>query len=233
MEDPKGFETTVLRRLSSLEEHLINNIVIAQDINRTFSGRTAHQLIQALQTPLSVDDRNMKLILSEFTKQLSNFNESCKNLDIGRAMAEMKFIGKKLQAIEERMEKITNEGIDRNVRLDFSIDGYKMTKKFLYDRVEEDEEVIKKREEDLMKTLLDSFTARESIVLCMRVGLVGEKQNTYGTIGDKYKICASRAREIYMKCVRKLRKEPMLTMVKKIDNTRLNKVVFETEEGEE
>jgi hypothetical protein len=117
-------------KLNKLEQHLINLILPIQGITQVLrnSGHI-QRVIELLEKPISIDDRFFKEILLDIAKMIEQFKEYAEKLDLQQTLSEIKYIGNRLNKIESDISHMKNEGIKRNVSLEFKCDGYELVKK--------------------------------------------------------------------------------------------------------
>jgi hypothetical protein len=152
---PSDFETNVLRRLSNLETHIINTIVPLQKVANAVGDRNIlNDLIHLTNSPLKIDNRDLKCLLDDFRKSMNEFRKDLEKVEILLNLAEIKFIGQKIAEIFQEINKIAENGITKEVKLDLFCDGYRLIK---------DEEKIamlpkKKEKKDILDEIIKSFS---------------------------------------------------------------------------
>lgn len=219
----------VIRRLSNLETHIINLIIPIQNISKVLtSSADIHFLLDALQKPLKIDDTRLNNRLKEFQDMMvkfelkvDEFDGKTETIDIVKTFGEIKYIGKRLKEIEEKIGRIQEEGIKKQVDLNFSCDGYELVKKT--SNYEKDDELEKK---DLVKYALESLKNEESYVLVHRLGLDGEKEKTFAKIATKMKKSSSWIATLYNRALRKLRHPSRIEKVRACNNKKLQLAVL-------
>lgn len=216
------FEVKVIRRLSNLEQHIINLIVPVQYLtNLLKSDDYIKDLIIIQQTPIQIDDRGLRTVLREFYEKFDNYENFVKEFSSEKTLSEIKYIGKRLNEIEGMLENIKEKGIKKNVELNFRCDGYELVQKPLsYDVTEPKAEKIdsEKKTKDLLKTLND----KESSVLIHTYGLLNAKKKTPKEIAKMFNQKSSeQIRKIKLKAIYKCRHKSRNKFVKFIDNEEL------------
>lgn len=220
---------TVMRRLANLETHLINLIVPIQGITQTLTTPGhSKDLVNLLSKPMLIDDRSLRghlqefrLAITEFKKEMEAFKEDVGKLNLSQTLSEIKFIGKRLDGIEKALSEMNEKGINKNIQLEFSVDGYQLVRKPVsYDRNDPIEEP-----KDDLKKLLDTLTEREAKVLMHRFGLLGEKKKTHKAVGLIFKVSRERIRQIESRGLRKLRLSARRNLVDKITHKELKKSI--------
>jgi len=187
-----------------------------------------HTLLDVIKRPLQVDDRRLSAVLQEFRgsmlgfeKKMDEFNDKCNALDVSQTYSEIKYIGKRLKEIEEKLAKIQEEGIKKKVDLSFSCDGYDLVKK--PSNYHKDDELEPK---DLLKYTLESLSEREAYVIVHRLGLDGEKEKTFKKIALAMHITGSRVSTLYSRALRKLRHPSRASKVQACNCKKLQVAVF-------
>lgn len=211
------------RKLSLLEQHVINLIIPIQDICKIFKDTNRlNGLVDLLSKPLKVDTRQLESSSAQIRESSNSFKEDIKDLDIKRTFDEIKYIGKRLNDIEVTLSKIKEEGVSKNVQLDFTVDGYQMVKKPLDYRKDD---LIEDPNKNLVE-LLDTLSEREKKVLIYRIGLFGEEKKTLKQVGEIFGITGEPVRQCYNKAIRKLRHPSKKKMLDKVSNPKLKKEIF-------
>src|SRR5882672_4886177 len=226
----------ILRRLDKLDTHIINMIVPFNKIQ---------PLIDLFSKPLTIDDRKLTGLLAGFRMSIMELIQAIKMEDLSklkdelnpiiemgrslsRTMGEIKFIGKRLFEIEEKLKEISEKPFRKEVELSFRCEGYELVRKPNNYIKEQEKQPLS--DDDNLKRLLDSLTERERKVLIHRIGLLGEKNKTFVAIGKIFGLTGSRIREIYLKSLRRLRHPSRKKMFDEISEKRLRDVVLGTDE---
>lgn len=206
------------RKISNLEQHLINLVVPIQGISKLFrSSDLAERLVETFSKPIQIDDRALKKYLDEFYEKMLKF---AVDRDLSQAFAEIKYIGNRLNKIEETLCKIQSAGIKKTLDVALSVDGYEMVKK----PKNYEECPIEDPNKDL-EDLLDTLHEKEKIAVIHRLGLKGEKPKTYEAVGDVLNLTKERARQLYSKGIRKMRDPKRRNLLVKVKNDKLRKEV--------
>jgi len=214
----------ILRKLSVLEQHIINLIIPIQNISTALrSPSDIHQILKLLQKPLTIDDRRISYLIEEFRKTIDHFESGKDKLDIVQTLSEIKYIGKRLNQIEETLSKMEKEGIKKNINLDISCDGYELVKK---PRNFDKEEAVKDPHEDIQEILESLKNTKEGNIIIHRLGLLGHGKKTYTAIGKIMNLSKERCRQIYCKALRKLRHSTRVGKVKACSHIELKKEVL-------
>lgn len=218
----------IWRKLSVLEQHIINLIIPIQNISTALrSPSDIHHLLRLLQQPLSIDDSRLSRVLEEFRKALGQFETGIYKIDLVQTLSEIKYIGKRLNQIEETLSKMEKDGIKKNIQLDFSCDGYEMVKKPAnYDKEEIAADPQSNPDEQIKEILLSLKNKKEANMVIYRMGLLGCKKKTYADIGLIMKLSRERCRQIYCKALRKLRHPSRIEKVKSCNHIELKKEVL-------
>ncbi len=213
----------IIRRLSLLEQHVINLILPIQDICKIFKDTNRlNGLIELLSKPLQVDTRHLETSSKMVRESSLEFQEQLKNLDLKKTFDEIKYIGKRLNEIELVLIKLEKDGISQNVQLDFTMDGYRMVKKPLH---HDPQEQIEDPNKNLIE-LLETLSEREKKVLIHRLGLLGEEEKTFREIGEMFDITSEPCRQNYNKAIRKLRHPSRKKMMQSITSIKLKKAIY-------
>lgn len=211
-------EDEILERLRKLEHHIINLNVALQ---------SANHLAELINKPLSVDDRHLAYILAEIKRTVGDFKEQSEKIDIKQTFNEIKYIGKRLDAIEKDIASMKETGVKKNIHLDFTLDGYEMVRKSK-NYAEEMEENVNKKEIDNeidIKDVLNTLQPKEAKALMFRFGLLKCKKGTYEWVGKQLKVSKERARLIVDKALRKLRHPIRIEKVKILTHKELRTAV--------
>ncbi len=193
-------------KLAMLEQHVINLIIPIQNISSILRSNGSIEelktLLKLFSQPMKIDDRQLINSFKEFNTNLTEFREEMKNIEDGNKFGELKYIGNRLKNIEESIANIKEEGLKKEVKLNFTCDGYEMVKKTISH--DETEPKLDGTIDKLTK-ILNVLTERERKILVNRLGLAGEKPKTYGALSIQYKASPERCRQIFNKSIRKLR----------------------------
>ncbi len=182
-------------------------------------------LLSHVSKPLLVDDRGLAMVLQQLTEKITNITIDMEQLDISKTLAEIKYIGNRLNKIEKDISAIKDEGIKKNIHLALTCDGYEMRKKINpFDKMLEDEKKVDPAEN--IKLLLGTLTAREASVISHRLGLLGESKKTWENVGKEINLGKERARVIYNKALRILRHSSRRHLVESITHIALRKEII-------
>lgn len=219
----------VIRRLVNLETHIINLILPIQNISAVLkSSADIHFLLDLLQKPLKVDDvrlanrlKEFQDVMVKFELKVDEFDGKTKSIDIVQTFSEIKFIGKRLKEIEEKIETIKEDGIKRKIDLNFSCDGYELVKK--PSNYQKDDDL---KPQDLLKYVLESLSQKEAYIVSHRLGICGEKEKTFKKISMMMKISATSVSSVFSKAIRKLRHPSRCEKVRMCNCKNLQIAVF-------
>lgn len=216
----------IVRRLQNLENHVINFILPVQEISRFVGDRNVLNDIRHLTSQhLTIDDRDLRKLLIEFRNSMKEFKDQSENLDITNTLGEIKYIGKRLNEIENSISEIKKDGITSKISLNISQDGYDMIKK--PKNIEVLEPIKESESKDIIEEVLKELNPRERLALVHRYGLFGEKKKTYVAVGKElHGISNERARQIIMKALRKLRHPKRKSLVNMLTNKELRKDIL-------
>ncbi len=193
---------------------------ITENLNQHWHSITL--LLSHVSKPLTVDDRGLAHTLHNFRDDISKFISDFKELDIAKHICEIKYIGKRLNKIEETLSQIKEKGLTKNIQLDFTIDGYEMVKKpIAYNPKDQIE-----KPNDILDELLKTLSNRESQTIIHRFGLFGQKKKTYDEIGAIFGTTSESVRQTLSKALRKLRHPNRKKLMEKVTHSALRKEVF-------
>jgi len=181
-------------------------------------------LLNIVKHPLVIDDRGLAHVVRQITEKLESIKEEIKNLDLVQILGEIKYIGNRLNNIENMISEMKEEGISKKIHLDLTCDGYEMRRKVNpYDKALEEEKSVDpdKSVEDLLNTLLP----RESLIIVHRLGLLGQKKKTLKGIGEIVGVDKERVRQIYLRGMKKLRHPTRKHLVSNITHVSLRKAI--------
>jgi DNA-directed RNA polymerase sigma subunit (sigma70/sigma32) len=200
---------------------------LSQHFERVINNLNEHwgainDLLNWISQPVRLDDRNLRSVCNDLRSVCNDLSDKIDTCDISQALEEIKFIGKRLNAIEKDISKIKNEGLRKKINLEFRCDGYELVKKQInYDPTEPIEDP------DLsVKELLQTITERERNILVSRFGLFGSEERTLESIGIKIHLSAGRVRMILDKTLRKLRHKSRAQLVSKLPVGNLKKEIL-------
>jgi RNA polymerase primary sigma factor len=198
----ESLEKLVNRKLSNLEQHVINLIIPIQNLQRVLSSTDYIKNLESFQNkPINIDDRKLRELLNEFDKKIKSYETFVENLSSKQTISEIKYIGKRLLEIQQKLEIIEKEGFRKEIKLNFECDGYELVKKSKYFDKNEEKEIP--NGENHVLNLLNTLSDREKFVIIHRLGLLGEKGKTYKDIGKLIGVSGDRVRQIFIKGIRK------------------------------
>lgn len=216
----------ILEKLALLENHIINLIIPIQSIGNILkSPNDIQTLINLLNRPIRIEEGKFIDMLSEFKQYAEEFKQDIKELgklELSNTFNEIKYIGKRLNEIENKLGKICKDGIDKHVKVDLTLDGYPMVKKTIYHEEDDPVEYPCEAMESLLKTLKDE----EKWAIIYRCGLHNENRCTYEKLGKILGVTRERARQIYIKAIRKCRHPSRSKFVEKINHPKLFKEIM-------
>ncbi len=202
-----------------------------QHLERIFNNLNQHWssiqlLLGAVSKPLIIDDRGLANCLKKFTEDMCKFMDEMRTFDFAQSAAEIKYIGKRLNEIEEMIRGIKEQGIEKKVRIDLTLDGYEMVRKKKVDELFEEEKDKFVNVDAQVENILKTLAKREAEVLIHRIGLLGEKKKTLQEVGDKIGLSRERVRAIQSKALRKLRQPTRIEMVRNCGHLHLQEEVL-------
>ncbi len=137
--------------------------------------------------------------LREFRKEI---HTDLKNDSVAGTL---KFMAKAIHELQYAVNKINEEGIKKNIRLDLTMDGYEMVKR-KGPKIDLENDIKEEINEELATVaLLDTLSIIEKSVLCHRYGLLGEKRKTLKATGKCVNLSPERIRQIESRALRKSR----------------------------
>lgn len=163
-------------------------------------------LLDCVSKPLVVDDRGLKVVFNgivdkvlDMDSKLDETKESIKEINIVQALAEIKFIGKKQNEINERLgaiEKLISEqSEEKKIKLSFTCDGYELKKATLEE----------KEPDYYIHKLLSYVTVEERVIICKRLGLLGYNKQTIASIAREIQHSHEATATKYRRGMRKCR----------------------------
>jgi DNA-directed RNA polymerase sigma subunit (sigma70/sigma32) len=198
-------------------ERIINNL------NQHWSS--IQLLLGHVSKPLLVDDRGLAKVLVEFKQYMQQIFEEMKSLDLCRMSNEIQFIGKRLYEIENHLKSFSEKGIDKNISLNFTCEGYQLIKKDRnIDKIDiKSTDVL---DDEIIIKILDLLTKKEKDVLMHRVGILGKTRKTFSDIASIVHISAERCSKIYKKVLVKLRHPSRRSLIEQCTHIKLRKEIL-------
>ena len=177
-------------------------------------------LLSSVSKPLLIDDRGLQSCLHQIRDQAGiilhqyeSITESMKTLDITTNLAEIKYIGKRLSAIESDIQEIKNKGIKQKVKLNFIVDGYELVEKT--DKHDVLEPVSKEEEKmDPMDRVLSMIPENYKTAIKLRLAIDGGRNRTFIEVGKIMKVSSSTARQYFRRGIRSLRQPSKIQMAR-------------------
>lgn len=124
MKESEDELSNIKRKLSSLEQHVINLILPIQELrNLLGTGEYLSNLQCLLNQPIQVDDRALRIYLDKF---LTTNKEQLKLLqehNFSHTLGEIKYMNARLKSIEEKLATIEKDGIKREISLSVKTDN--------------------------------------------------------------------------------------------------------------
>jgi RNA polymerase sigma factor (sigma-70 family) len=202
-----------------------------QHLERIFNNLNQHWhsiqlLLGHVSKPLVIDDRGLANVLKKFTEDLGNFMDEMRKFDFAQAAAEIKYIGKRVNGIEQLIQDIKTQGVEKKVRVDLTLDGYEMVRKKKLNEIFEDEKETFVNVDAQVENILKTLEKREAEVLIHRFGLLGEKKKTLETTGEIIGLTRESIRRIVAKALRKLRHPVRVELVHNCDHLVLKEAVL-------
>lgn len=193
-------------RLSSLCTHVIQAIY---RLDTKIPVDRMDQFSELLQKPLKVDDKNLISRIKDFHTIVNELS----NLDVMKSLGELKFIGKKIHAVEEKLDKLIESGTVHNVGLEFKVDGYTLVKRPLnYDKTERIEPSYHDEETILA---FGEYPEDERDIVRKFLGICGREKRTFKRIAIDLDKGKNRVSQIYHKFMRIIAYNKKSTVIKK------------------
>jgi DNA-directed RNA polymerase sigma subunit (sigma70/sigma32) len=139
----------------------------------------------------------------------------------------LEFVGRKSHEIEAKLDLMMKSGISKNIRLDFTCEGYEMVKKKVkLDTIDLPE--MKEIEPDThLNALLNTLLKREKEVLEYRYGLNQKPKLTLDGTAKKFNLTSRETvRRIHAKAIGKCRHPSRLILVHNLSNCELKKDIL-------
>jgi len=164
-------------------------------------------------------------VLSDLHKCQKEIADEIKDINLKQAFSEIKYIGNRLKSIEESIAEIKEKGIKKQIRLDFTCDGYEMAKVQSKKDNVDNLKLPEKNPDANVKILLDTLLEKESIILCKRLGLLGMKKSTFVSIGKDLNLSEVRVGMLYRRALHKCSHPSKRHLVDKITHVELLKAL--------
>jgi len=217
-------------KLARLETHIINLIIPIQEISefmrdKNYRSSVLEVLNKISKSPLSINElpfQNLVRKINEFESNLNVLKEKLDFHNFEQTLGEIKYIGKRLLAVENSLKKLEEKGLKNDFQLKIQYNNVEMIES------EKEEKIIHKPiyyVEDILKTL--KYKNFKEVVK-LRLGLEGNKIHTYVEIGKKFKLTGETIRKKFNKAIRMLRHKSRMDMIKECDSEILKKAVLES-----
>lgn len=189
-------------RISKLETHIINLIHPIQNLTKIVASDTYIQrLTSLLEQPLRIDDTQLRPYLDKFMDEIRNFVKKTENINFSQTHNEIKYIGKRLLEIEERLKKIEEGGKKNQLTLSVNYNGK--------DLVERDKNQDALAHPDVKTpkplNIQNVLTVRELKIYQMRMGLNGFPKTTFKKIAIEINLSLEQTRLTFKRSERKIR----------------------------
>jgi RNA polymerase sigma factor (sigma-70 family) len=175
-------------------------------LNQSFHKNLDSYLLKVAETIIKKINLQLEEEVSKYIKDLMNF------------------ILKREQYIIGVLQEIKKD-TTKKIHLDLTMDGYEMVKRTPATDELEIETIAKFNAEKAVEDLLNTLTKREKVIMCMRFGVLGEKESTFHKISRAIGISNERCSQIVMKCLRKLRHVSRENLVKQITHKSLKEAI--------
>jgi len=181
-------------------------------------------LLSHVSKPLTVDDRGLAEVVKFLNQQIRSIISCIQNLDITQVLGEIKYIGIRLNNIDQTLAELKECGIKKQVQLDISCEGYELVKK--KPSRKDDIPDMDEDPEANVKALLQTLTKREELVITHRLGLFGEKKKTLEAIGGIIGVTKEVVRQNFNKAIRKCRHPERKELAEKITHIEFRKLLY-------
>lgn len=171
-----------------------SSINVAAEIRR--------QMSQCLDL-IRIEASGIRELRNEIQQERRQMFELMKNDSI---IGTMQFMAKQIKQLVDQVELIKEEGINKKLHFNLTMDGHEMVKvQPVTDKENLQCELKKLSPDDCIRRLLAELYPREATVLIHRFGLFGEKCKTYVGTGRIMQLSGSRISTIQAKALRKCR----------------------------
>lgn len=207
----------VIRRLSHIETHILNMLLPIKDLLSFLRSDHMISLLNLLSRPLKIETNIFESLVRDFQKGI----DTLASTDSLKIIGEIKFIGKKMNEMEEKLKELLAQGIEHNIDLNFRVDGYTLVKKPVgHDKKDQIEEPYEE-----YNSILIPLEAREREIVINRLGICGKDKKTFIKIGEEMGICPESVSRLFQRSLMKLRQFTKYGQSKKIPAGDLRKAI--------
>jgi len=201
----------ICRKLSLLEQHLINMIVPLQEVSKLFkSSEDVKKVMDIVQRPIQVDDRSLAQTIAKFRKYMDELGGFHEVLDLTQALSELKFIGKRVNDLDKKVSELLSKGLHNDVEIRVMMNGKECEERHIQE-LSEDNEILKK--------LYETLTPREAETL--NFILMSSKEVSLVDISRKIALSYQTTLQHRRRLASKLCAEKRVKVYEKIKNTRI------------
>jgi hypothetical protein len=165
----------MIRELKNLKDILIQAII---RLDERIPVNQIQKLTDLVSTPIKIDDRGIIATFKEFQKNL----EQAAGIDIVKVLGEFKFFSQRLVQMDEKIDRLAEQGISQDVRLSFQVDGYKLVKKTHHH--DETSPIVEPYLE--YKSFFKDLEEDDKRLVMTRLGICGYPKMTFKAYAEKY-----------------------------------------------
>lgn len=194
----------ILRRLSQLEQHIINMIVPLQSIGGWLGNPHAISELRELSyKKIQIEDGELKKTAREFSSAVHDLQEISSKFDSSQFLNEIKYMGKRLHQIEHCLMNMTSKEKSKPLKVKVYINDCE------YEKEEEPivPELKKPTLQEELELALKTVNPRHRMIFFKKEGLFGEKNNTKTQIAKQLGISNSRVSQVLESVSRKIRSQ--------------------------
>jgi len=214
-------------RFTNIEKQMGYFIMVCTEINRSFQkgidiriDEKSMNVVDYFKRCTNATINSMSDFLAQLHKECQAISKVSSQLSGESIIGTLKFMAKEIKELKDAVSKIKEEGLNKKITLDVSMDGYEMVKKKVKTNSDEwDEE--EKTPEEAIEELFKTLNTREAQVMIHRYGLFGQKKSTYREAAKYFGVCAGRVSQIHKKALVKCRHPSRKHLVSKITHTEL------------
>lgn len=201
--------------LIGLKSHLVQSII---RLDERIPVDRINQFIELLRKPMDVNDKSIIKALEDFKQEAKRLAE----MDVSRITSELKFIGKKVDEVDQRLKAMEKNGIPSHAEISITLDGRKMIKAPInFDSIDEEIQKMEENKDPFLDKLMDLLDDEEKRIVCMRIGLCGHKIHTYKEISEVIGMSYDYARKVFRRALFAWARQENKKILKKIGDATL------------
>jgi hypothetical protein len=145
-------------------------------------------LLNVVSKPLLLDDEKFRRVANVLIEEVSGMIAELRQMNITQYIAEVKYIGNRLNNIEKILQEIKNSGVKKDVRIGLTVDGYELQtimgeevnirKRMKDDSKQQALQEISNKERDALARLYETLKLEEQTYLDHHCGLRGNAKKT-------------------------------------------------------